>query len=126
MSIHIFKELNILGEHLEVCSLFPSTGYKRTGTCTVRSNELTDDSAIVCSVTTPEFLKWGMLNGFDLVTRRRGHWGLNPEGGERWCIPINVWLAAFKANSAPLIIPEATNVKLLQHVKLDVLRKYFV
>ena len=124
--MNVLKELNVLGEHLEICSLFPSTGYKRTGLCTLRTTELTDDSAIVCSVTTPEFLQWGLANGYDLVTRRRGHWGLNPQGGERWCIPINVWLAAYKSNSAPLIIPEATNMKLLQHVKLETLRKYFV
>ncbi len=124
--MHVLKELNVLGEHLEVCSLFPSTGYKRTGTCTIRSPELTVESAVVCCVTTPEFLQWGMKNGYDLLTRRRGHWGLNPNGGERWCIGIDVWLAAFKSGAAPLIIPEATNIKLLHYIKLESLKKYFI
>jgi len=126
MSTHVFKELNILGTQLQVCSLFPSTGYKRTGTCTIRSLEISDFSASVCCVTTPEFLQWGMRNNFDLLTRKPGQWGLNPEGGERWCISVDVWLRSYKSNCAPYIVPEATNIRLLNYLSLDELKPYII
>lgn len=118
------QQLNVLGKPLEVCSFFPMTGYKRTGSCEMSSGD--DGRHVVCAVVTDEFLQYSYSQGNDLITRRPGFWGLNE--GDHWCLCRDRWLQAYRKDPkfAPPIIPEATHQSLLKYISLEELKPFFI
>jgi uncharacterized protein (DUF2237 family) len=117
-------QLNLLGKPLQICSFFPMTGFKRTGSCEFSTKD--DGIHVVCAVMTNEFLQYTFSQGNDLITRRPGFWGLKE--GDHWCVCRNRWLEAYRANPkfAPPIIPEATHISLLKYISMDELKPFLI
>lgn len=113
---------NIFGEPLKECSKKPLTGFYRDGCCNTGKDDI--GAHTVCVITTKEFLDFSKMAGNDLSTPRP-EWnfpGLIP--GDRWCVVALLWVEAYHAGVAPLIIPEATHEKMLEFFPLKELVKF--
>jgi uncharacterized protein len=117
-------ERNVLGGDLEGCSTDPLTGWFRDGSC--RTGPDDRGSHTICAVVTAEFLAHQRAIGNDLSTPRPEFRfpGLNP--GDRWCVTAPNWLRAHQDGAAAPVVLAATNVRVLDLVPLDVLRRYAV
>ncbi len=116
--------VNVLGEALEACSTAPLTGFFRNGCCDTGP---TDGGVhTVCALMTAEFLALSKYLGNDLSTPRPdyGFAGLKP--GDRWCLCAARFLQAHEEGAAPLVRLEATHIRTLKVVPMDVLRLYAV
>ena len=114
--------LNVFGAKLEPCGHDPVTGFYRDGLC----NTGPDDSGshTVCCVMSLEFLEFSKNMGNDLSTPRQDYEfkGLKP--GDKWCLCALRWEEARQAGCAPLVVLESTNIKSLELVELEHLKKY--
>ena len=115
---------NVLGEALELCGTTPLTGYFRDGSC--NSNEDDIGSHTVCAQVTKEFLEFSKSIGYDLSSPNLelGFDGL--KDGDMWCLCANRWLEAFQQDAAPRIKLKSTNIKALEVIDLDTLKKYAI
>lgn len=108
---------NVFGEALVACSTDPLTGFYRDGCCHTGPEDA--GRHLVCAVMTAEFLAFSKEAGNDLSTARP-EWsfpGLKP--GDRWCLCALRWKEAFDAGMAPQVVLEATNEKVLRHVRME-------
>ena len=98
---------NVLGDHLEVCSLKPMTGFFRDGCCDTSREDI--GSHTVCAVMTAAFLEFSKSRGNDLSTPipEFGFPGLRP--GDRWCLCAARWQEALEAGQAPRVVLRATH-----------------
>jgi len=98
---------NVYGEPLIPCCAEPSTGFLRSGSCEVVSQDWGNHS--VCAVMTREFLAFTLKQGNDLSSPAPdlGFPGLRE--GDRWCLCASRWQEAFEVGKAPPVIPEATH-----------------
>jgi len=116
------SEKNVLGTPLKPCCTSPITGFYRTGTCSVGS----DDHGVhaVCVEATEDFLAFSKAVGNDLSTPAPHYAfpGLIP--GNRWCLCAARWQEAFEAGCAPLVILESTHEAALLYCKLDDLKRH--
>ncbi|WP_298751859.1 DUF2237 domain-containing protein [uncultured Serinicoccus sp.] len=115
---------NVLGSPLEECGRDPVTGFTRSGSCEVTS----EDAGVhgVCAVMTEEFLTHEFSVGNDLLTPRPswGFPGLRP--GDRWCVVAARWLQAEQDGHAAPVVLASTHEQVLEVVPLDLLRRYAV
>ena len=113
---------NLFGEPLIPCSTNPMTGFYRTGCCDTGPEDLGEHT--VCAVMTEAFLDFSKKMGNDLSTPRPEFMfsGLKP--GDRWCLCAKRWMQAYDYQVAPLIIPEATNEKMLEYIDLREILKF--
>jgi len=111
-------DLNVVGSHLEICSLDPLTGWFRDGYCRTDSNDY--GVHVVCATMTENFLRFTKSKGNDLSTRRGSFPGLNP--GDRWCLCATRWREAMVAGSAPLVNLKATHLATLKINTLEELK----
>lgn len=124
MSINLTPGRNVLGGPLRACSYAPLTGYFRDGCCRTRP----DDTGrhVVCARMTADFLSYSLSRGNDLITPRP-EWrfvGLKP--GDRWCLCVERWLEAYRANVAPPVVLEATHEAALESIPLELLQSFAV
>lgn len=98
---------NIFLNNLTMCSKKPMTGYTRDGYC--RTNLQDSGNHLVCAEVDKKFLNFSKSKGNDLTSI------LNP--GDNWCLCQNRWLEAYKGNSAPKVIKEATNFRTSRRIK---------
>ena len=114
--------VNVLGGTLVSCSCSPMTGYFRDGLC--RTDESDRGSHTVCVVMTAEFLEYSQVQGNDLSTPRPEYEfpGLNP--GDKWCLCASRWMQAYNAGCAPDVHLEATHIRCLDFVELEMLQKH--
>lgn len=113
---------NVFGEPLVPCSFDPLTGFMRDGCC--RSEGSDHGAHWICAVMTEDFLAFSAMRGNDLVTPRP-QWqfpGLQP--GDQWCLCLERWLEALAEGCASLVVLESTHQKVLEHVTLDVLKRF--
>ena len=114
--------VNVLGGPLAVCGTDPVTGFFRDGHC----NTCTADrgSHTVCAVMTAEFLAFSKYVGNDLSTPRPefGFQGLRP--GDRWCLCASRFLQACDEGCAPRVHLEATHLRALDIVPLEMLEAH--
>lgn len=114
--------LNVLGGELTSCSTDPMTGFFRDGAC----NTCTEDqgSHTVCALMTDEFLAYSKYVGNDLSTPRPefGFAGLKP--GDHWCLCAARFLQAHDEGCAPKVNLDATHVRALDIVPLNVLKQH--
>ncbi|MGY1811454.1 DUF2237 family protein [Blastococcus sp. SYSU D00820] len=117
-------ERNVLGGPLEPCGTEPLTGFYRDGSCRSGPDDLGRHT--VCAVVSREFLALQAELGNDLTTPRPeyGFPGLRP--GDRWCVVAGRWLQAFRAGAAAGVVLAATNVRALEVVPLEALRRHAV
>jgi uncharacterized protein len=120
----VTRELNVLGEPLEVCGVEPMTGFFRNGCCSTGPEDL--GSHTVCVVVTSEFLEHQRQVGNDLITPRPEYLfpGLNP--GDRWCVVAVRWLQAYQAGAAAPVVLASTHERTLDLVPLELLRQHGV
>ena len=116
------KDVNVLGNPLEPCSMAPLTGFFRNGCCDTCDQD--QGSHTVCAVMTAEFLAYSKKAGNDLSTPRPefGFAGLKP--GDRWCLCAARFLQAYQAGQAPRVRLNSTHQRALEIVPLDILREY--
>jgi uncharacterized protein (DUF2237 family) len=115
-------ERNVLGGELLACSYDPLTGYFRDGCCATHGTQ--GVAHLVCVRVTREFLDFSVAHGNDLVTPRpeMRFRGLKP--GDRWCLHVLRWVEAWKADSAPQVVLEATHENVLRYVPLAALKEH--
>jgi len=115
-------QLNIFHESLEECSINPLTGFLRTGCCETNDND--QGTHTVCALMDKEFLQFSFNQGNDLITPMPEYNfpGLKP--GDKWCLCANRWLEAFDAGVAPRIFAKATNLKTLDIISMDKIKKF--
>jgi uncharacterized protein len=110
---------NVLGTEIKLASIDPMTGYFRTGYCNTDANDR--GLHVVAAVVTKEFLEYSKSQGNDLMTPypASNFPGLKP--GNVWCLCVLRWKEALAAGVAPPVILEATNIKALDYVSLEIL-----
>jgi uncharacterized protein (DUF2237 family) len=116
--------LNVLGTELQECSFEPLTGFFRDGCC----NTNADDAGMhtVCVEVTDEFLAFSKSVGNDLSTPVPQYEFFGLKSGDRWCLCMPRWIEAYNANSAPRVFLEGTHISVLEHIDLDLLRRFAV
>ncbi len=116
------SQLNIFQESLENCSCDPMTGFFRTGCCETNHHDV--GTHTVCALMDRNFLQFSFNQGNDLITPvpEYDFPGLKP--GDKWCLCANRWLEAFEAGVAPKIIAKATNLKTLDIIPIDKIKKF--
>jgi uncharacterized protein (DUF2237 family) len=115
---------NVLGDHLEVCSIDPMTGFFRDGCCDTSREDT--GSHTVCAVMTESFLEFSKARGNDLSTPQPefGFSGLKP--GDRWCLCAPRWQEALDAGHPPRVVLRATHEGALVYCSLGDLKRLAV
>ena len=116
--------LNVLGTKLEPCSMDPLTGFYRNGCCDTGPGDA--GSHTVCVIVTAEFLAMSKYLGNDLSTPRPEYRfeGLKP--GDRWCLCAARFMQAAHEFAAPNVVLEATHIRALDIIPLELLRNHAV
>lgn len=115
---------NVLGQPLVACSFDPLTGFFRDGCCKTGPEDI--GSHLVCAIVTDKFLAFSASRGNDLSTPRP-QWNFpGLQAGDQWCLCVNRWVEAYKADCAPQIRLESTHSNALQVVDLDTLKEFSV
>jgi hypothetical protein len=122
MSEEVSREKNVLGGPLRACSFDPLTGYFRDGCCATHGEA--GVAHLVCVKMTADFLEFSKARGNDLSTPRpeMRFRGLKP--GDRWCLHVLRWVEAWKAGTAPQVVLEATNERVLKFAPLAALKQH--
>ena len=118
----ISGSINVFGDRLMVCGTDPMTGVYRDGCCNTGINDT--GTHTVCAVVTDECLQFSKSRGNDL-TQDYPH--ANFKGlvaGDKWCLCVSRWVEAYQAGVAPPVILEATHMKTLDYVSLEVLMNF--
>jgi uncharacterized protein (DUF2237 family) len=118
----ISDSINVFGERLVVCGTDPMTGVYRDGCCNTGINDR--GTHTVCAVVTDEFLQFSKSRGNDLT---QDYPPANFKGlvaGDKWCLCVSRWVEAYQAGVAPPVILEATHMKTLDYVSLEVLNNF--
>ncbi len=113
------KQKNVLGHDIGECSCKPLTGWYRDGHC--HTDEHDRGSHTVCCIVNEEFLQFAKSKGNDLITPAP-HFkfpGLKP--GDSWCVCARTWLDALNHGKACPVDLEATNIKALEIIPLELL-----
>lgn len=118
------KPVNVLGGALASCSMDPVTGFFRDGHCNTCEADM--GSHTVCAVMTAEFLAFSKYVGNDLSTPRPefNFAGLKP--GDQWCLCAARFLQAADEGCGPRVSLQATHIRALEIVPLDVLKSHDV
>ncbi len=114
--------VNVLGGPLAACGMDPVTGFFRDGHCNTCAAD--QGSHTVCAVMTAEFLAYSKYVGNDLSTPNPafGFAGLKP--GDTWCLCAGRFLQAHDEGCAPKVTLEATHVRALDVVPIEVLKAH--
>ena len=118
------KQINIFDEPIEECCTNPITGFYRDGFC--HTDEFDRGLHVVCAQVTNEFLNFSKSRGNDLSTPRPE---LNFPGlkeGDSWCICAGTYAESIKAGTACKIYLKKTNLRTLEIIPLEKLKKYAV
>lgn len=115
------KQKNILGEDLELCSTDPLTGWYRDGCCNTDDND--NGTHTVCAKVNNNFLNWLKQNGNDLITPRPKYNFEGLKDGDCWCVCASWYARAVKAGFPCKVYIRSTNIKTLDLVDLDTLKK---
>ena len=116
------QSVNVLGGALAHCSDDPLTGFFRDGHCNTCAED--QGSHTVCALMTAEFLAYSKYVGNDLSTPRPefGFEGLEP--GDQWCLCAGRFLQAHDEGCAPQVRLQATHIRALSIVPIEVLKKH--
>ena len=114
--------INVLGGPLADCSLDPVTGFYRNGCCDTGPEDAGRHT--VCVIVTAEFLAFSRYLGNDLTTPRPEYRfsGLTP--GDRWCLCAARFVQAAQDYAAPQVVLEATHLRTLDIVPLELLKAH--
>ena len=115
---------NVLNDKLENCSVDPLTGWYRDGCCNTDEND--KGTHTVCAKVNDDFLKWCKENGNDLITPRPEFNFDGLKSGDCWCVCAIWFKKAVDAGHGCKIFLKSTNLKTLEIIELNVLKKYAV
>ena len=113
---------NVLGEKLESCSENPLTGWYRDGCCNTDKND--HGVHTVCAKVTSEFLEWCKEAGNDLITPHPEYGFPGLKDGDSWCLCATWYARALEENVACSIYLKKTNIKTLDLIPLEKLKKF--
>lgn len=114
--------LNIHNQPLQPCSVSPITGFFRDGHCNTCPQD--HGSHTVCAVMTDEFLAYSKYFGNDLSTPRPEYNFPGLKAGDQWCLCASRFLQAHQEGVAPKVNLQATHLRALDIIPLDVLEQY--
>ncbi|MBA21826.1 MAG: hypothetical protein CMP52_00565 [Flavobacteriales bacterium] len=114
--------VNVFGKPLVVCGTDPMTGAYRNGCCD--TGPFDSGTHTVCAVVTDAFLTFSKSKGNDLTRAYPEYDFPGLIAGDHWCLCVSRWLEAYRSDVAPQIILDACHHKTLDHVSLDVLKKF--
>jgi uncharacterized protein (DUF2237 family) len=113
---------NVFNEPLVPCSFTPRTGYLRDGCCAAIDED--GGKHLVCAILTEEFLAFSTASGNDLRTPHP-EWNFpGLAAGDQWCLCAMRWREACLAGKAPPVVLESTNLRVLDILDLDTLKRY--
>jgi uncharacterized protein len=114
--------INVLGGELLPCSSRPLTGFYRNGCCDTGP----EDRGVhtVCAIMTDEFLAMSKYLGNDLSTPRPEYGFAGLKAGDRWCLCAARFLQAHAEGAAPKVRLQATHIRTLDIVALEILTPY--
>ena len=115
---------NFLNDKLENCSVDPLTGWYRDGCCNTDEND--KGTHTVCAKVNDDFLKWCKENGNDLITPRPEFNFDGLKNGDCWCVCAIWFKRAVDAGHGCKIFLKSTNIKTLEIIELDILKKYAI
>lgn len=112
--------VNVLGGPLQPCSTDPLTGFYRNGCCDTGPED--QGNHTVCVIATAEFLAVSRYLGNDLSTPRPEFRFPGVKPGDRWCLCASRFLQAAQEFAAPPVVLEATHIRALEIVPMELLR----
>ncbi|GIL79432.1 hypothetical protein Vretimale_18305 [Volvox reticuliferus] len=113
---------NVLGGPLQCCCTSPRTGYYRDGFC--RTDESDVGRHVICAQVTQEFLEFTRSRGNDLMTPAPWYNFPGLKAGDKWCLCAVRWREALEADKAPPVFLRCTNIKALEYVALEDLKRH--
>lgn len=118
------KNLNVLGQPLELCSIQPLTGFLRDGCCSEHENDY--GKHFVCAKITVDFLQFSLKKGNDLITPKPEFNFPGLKEKDNWCLCLDRWIEAMNNNVAPKIILQSTNRLILKKIDLQIVKKFAI
>ena len=118
------QQKNVLGENLEECSNYPLTGWFRDGCCNTDEND--HGMHTVCVKVNNDFLEWCKEAGNDLITPHPEFGFPGLKDGDGWCVCASWYARAVDSGHPCKIFLKSTNIKTLEIIDLDVLKKYAI
>ena len=116
------KQKNVFGETIELCSNDPVTGWHRDGCCNTDKND--HGAHTVCATVTDKFLQWSKKVGNDLITPHPEFGFPGLKDGDSWCICATWYARAIEENVACSIYLRKTNIKILEIISIEKLKKH--
>jgi len=118
------KQKNVFGEDIESCCESPITGFFRDGFC--HTDERDEGIHTVCVSMTNDFLEFSKARGNDLSTPRPEFNFPGVKEGDSWCLCAERWAEAYESNMAPNLYINKTNIRTLDIVPLELLKKFAI
>ena len=118
------SQKNVLGEDLEECSKNPLTGWFRDGCCNTDENDR--GLHTVCVKVNDEFLEWCKEAGNDLIPPHPEFGFPGLKDGDCWCVCATWYARAIEEDAACSIFLKKTNIKTLELISLEKLKKFAV
>jgi uncharacterized protein (DUF2237 family) len=115
------NQKNVLGEDLEIFGTEPITGFFRDGCCNTGPSDAATHT--VCTVVDDQFLEFSASRGNDLITSRAEFGFAGLKSGDHWCLCAMRWEEARQEGCAPRVKLASTNIKILEHVRLEHLKE---
>jgi uncharacterized protein (DUF2237 family) len=118
------KQKNVFGEEIETCCESPITGFFRDGFC--HTDDTDEGVHTVCVSMTKDFLEFSKSKGNDLSTPRPEFNFPGLKEGDSWCLCAERWVEAYEVSVAPKLYIKRTNLRTLDIVPLEILKKFAI
>jgi len=118
------KQKNVFGEEIETCCESPITGFFRDGFC--HTDDTDEGVHTICVSMTEDFLEFSKSKGNDLSTPRPEFNFPGVNEGDSWCLCAERWAEAYESNMAPKLYIKKTNIRTLDIVPLELLKKFAI
>ena len=118
------KQKNVFGEEIETCCESPITGFFRDGFC--HTDETDEGVHTICVSMTEDFLEFSKSKGNDLSTPRPEFNFPGLKEGDGWCLCAERWVEAYEVSMAPKLYIKRTNLRTLDIVPLEILKKFAI
>ena len=116
------KQKNVFGEEIESCCQNHITGFLRDGFC--HTDERDEGVHTICVSMTEDFLEFSKSRGNDLSTPRPEFNFPGVKEGDSWCLCAERWAEAYELDKAPNLYINKTNIRTLDVVPLELLKKF--
>ena len=118
------KQKNVFGEEIETCCESPITGFFRDGFC--HTDDTDEGVHTICVSMTEDFLEFSKSKGNDLSTPRPEFNFPGLKEGDGWCLCAERWVEAYEVSMAPKLYIKITNLRTLDIVPLEILKKFAI